>query len=45
MVIINPEYKEEIEYNVTKKYLQEFPELEGKFSVNFCNTADGVKLI
>lgn len=44
MAIINPEYKEEIEYDVTKKYLKEFPELEGKFSVNFCNTADGVKI-
>ncbi len=44
MALINPEYKEEIAYNVTKQYLKEFPELEGKFSVNFCNTADGVKL-
>ncbi len=44
MALINPEYKEEIAYNVTTQYLKEFPELEGKFSVNFCNTADGVKL-
>ena len=44
MAIINPEYKEEIAYNVTKQYLKEFPELEGKFAVHFCNTADGVKL-
>ncbi len=44
MAIINPNYKEEIAYNVTKQYLKEFPELEGKFAVHFCNTADGVKL-
>lgn len=44
MALINPECKEEIAYNVTTQYLKEFPELEGKFSVNFCNTADGVKL-
>lgn len=44
MAIINPEYKDEIAYNVTKQYLKEFPELEGKFAVHFCNTADGVKL-
>ena len=44
MALINPEYKEEIAYNVTTQYLKEFPELEGKFSVNFCHTADGVKL-
>lgn len=40
--IINPEYKEEITYRITKEYLKEFPMLENKFSVHFCNTSDGV---
>ena len=44
MALVAPQYKEEIEYNITKKYLKEFPELEGKFSVHFCNTADGVRI-
>lgn len=40
--LISPEYKEEITYKITKEYLKEFPMLEGKFSVHFCNTSDGV---
>lgn len=44
MALINPEYKEEIMFNVTKKYLKEFPELEGKFGVYFAKTANGVAL-
>ena len=35
-------YKEEITYKVTKEYLKAFPMLNGKFSVHFCNTSDGV---
>lgn len=42
MALINPEYKEEIKYRVTKEYLKAFPMLENKFSVHFCNTSDGV---
>ena len=44
MALVNPEYKEKIGYEVTRKYLKEFPELEGKFGVYFARTADGVKL-
>ena len=44
MALVNPESKEKIGFEVTKKYLKEFPELEGKFGVYFANTADGVKL-
>ncbi len=40
--LINPEYKEEIKYKVTKEYIKAFPLLEDKFSVHFCNTSDGV---
>ena len=44
MALINPEYKEEIAFEMTQKYLMEFPELSGKFGVYFANTADGVEL-
>ena len=37
-------YEEQIIEKVTREYLREFPELEGKFSVHICNTADGVNL-
>jgi len=44
MALVNPDYKEKIECEVTKKYLKEFPQLEGKFGVYFAKTANGVKL-
>ncbi len=43
MAIINPKYKEEIEYNVKKEYIRAFPSLADKFSVHFCKTANGCK--
>lgn len=42
MAIVNPDYTEQIEEQITAKYLEAFPELKGKFSVHFCDTADGV---
>lgn len=45
MALIDPAYKESIEENVTKEYLKQFPMLKGKYSVHFCNNADGVNLI
>ena len=44
MALVNPEYKEKIEFEITKKYLKEFPNLEKGFNIHFCNTADGVEL-
>lgn len=44
MALIDPEYAEQIEYEVTKEYLKKFPSLEGKYSVHFCESADGVEL-
>ena len=44
MALIDPEYKESIYEKVTKEYLQVFPQLEGKFSVHYCHSADGVHL-
>ena len=44
MALIDPAFEKSIEEKVTKEYLTAFPHLEGKFSVHFCEDADGVKL-
>lgn len=44
MALVNPNCMEKIEFEVTKKYLKEFPKLEGKFGVYFADTADGITL-
>lgn len=44
MAIVDPKYTEEIEERITSKYLEKYPELKGLFSVNFCNTSDGVNI-
>lgn len=44
LAIIDPAYEESIIETVTKEYLKAFPNLEGKYSVHICESADGVKL-
>ena len=44
MALIDPAFEEQIAENVTREYLKVFPELEGKYSVHFCESADGVDL-
>lgn len=44
MAIINPAMRDSIAQRVTEEYLKRFPELQGKFSIHFCRTADGVEL-
>ena len=44
MALIDPAYAESIGQQVTREYLKVFPELEGKYSVHFCQSADGVML-
>ena len=44
MALIDPAYEEAIAEQVTREYLKAFPHLEGKYSVHFCESADGVKL-
>ena len=44
MALIDPDYEASIEQRVTERYLAAFPHLAGKFSVHFCETADGVNL-
>lgn len=44
MALIDPAYEERIAHDVTEAYLKAFPHLEGKYSVHFCESADGVHL-
>lgn len=44
MALIDPVFAESIGEQVTREYLKVFPELEGKYSVHFCQSADGVML-
>ena len=44
MALIDPAYEEEISSRVTREYLKQFPELEGKYSVHICKSEDGVSL-
>ena len=44
MALINPDFEESIIEKVTREYLEEFPHLEGKYSVHICESADGVHL-
>ncbi|MCL2013655.1 MAG: GHMP kinase [Oscillospiraceae bacterium] len=41
MALIDPAFKENIEQKITKEYIREFPALAAKFSVHFCETANG----
>lgn len=42
MALIDPDYSDEIAYQVEKKYLSSFPSLTGRYSCHFCDSADGV---
>ncbi len=42
MALVDPAFKESITQKVTGEYLKEFPDLKEKFSVHFCQSADGV---
>lgn len=44
MALIDPAYEETIKETVTSEYLKVFPELEGKYQVHICESADGVQL-
>lgn len=44
VALINPDFEDKITENVTRKYLEKFPSLEGKFSVHICESRDGVEL-
>ena len=42
MALIDPAYEESIREKVTAEYLKEFPQLEGKYSVHICQSANGI---
>ena len=42
MALIDPAYESAITRQVTKEYLAAFPQLEGKYSVHICDSADGL---
>ena len=42
--IVDPNYSEQIIKNITEKYLNSFPSLDGKFAAYICHSADGVRI-
>ena len=44
MALIDPAFEESIVETVSKRYLDIFPGLTGKYSAHICHSADGVKL-
>lgn len=44
IALIDPVHKDDIAGSIMERYLQVFPQLREKVSVNFCTTADGVNL-
>lgn len=44
MALIDPAKRESIMEQVTREYLEAFPELADKFSIHICKTANGVEL-
>lgn len=45
MAITNPAFRDEIIDKVSSVYLQNYPELQGHYSVHVCKTADGARRI
>ena len=44
MALVDPAFEEAIERRVSEEYLKQFPHLKDRFSVHFCESADGVNL-
>lgn len=42
MALIDPAYQDSIVRNVTEEYIKAFPELQGKYMVHICDSADGL---
>ena len=45
MALIDPAFEESICRQVEAAYLQEFPELTGKYSAHICHSADGIRYL
>ncbi len=44
LALIDPSYEESIKEEITRKYLEVFPEYKSSFGIYYCNTSDGVNL-
>lgn len=44
IALVDPNYTDRIIYDISKKYLKEFPNMENKYKTYICTTSDGVKL-
>lgn len=44
MALIDPAFEEKIKEKVGTEYIKAFPQLENKFSIHICESADGVEL-
>ncbi len=44
MALIDPTFEEKIKEKVATEYISAFPQLENKFSIHICQSADGVEL-
>ncbi len=44
MALIDPAFEEKIKEKVSREYIKEFPQLEDKFSIHICESANGVEL-
>ncbi len=44
MALIDPTFEEKIKEKVGTEYIKAFPQLENKFSIHICESADGVEL-
>lgn len=42
MALIDPAFEESITQTVAREYLKTFPELDGKYSVHICHSANGI---
>ena len=42
MALIDPAFEDAIRTRVTKEYLKAFPQLEGKYAVHICQSANGI---
>ena len=45
VAIVDPAYKEEIEIELTKRYLEQFPEYENTFKCYFVKPDDGARFV
>lgn len=44
IALVNPDAKEDFERYIKEGYLKKFPQYEKQFAMEFCKTADGVKM-